>query len=101
MSFSFKKGDRVRLVDADPDGEVASLYHFQSQANGNNGTIIKPKIIVVGHITWITVRWDNGYQNNYPSTYLVSLNAPKMTAPEMDLDEIQQAQELYSKLEHR
>lgn len=48
---------------------------------------------------WWRVLFDNDYINVYSTRHLEFVSHAPMPSPEMDLDEIQQAQELYDKLE--
>ncbi len=87
--MTFKVGDRVRISDT-------AQKEFIAQAKGNVGTILK--IISIGG--WSMVRFDHGYQNNYPIKDLISAAEHQpMEAPEISLDEIEDYQEIYRKLE--
>ena len=87
--MTFKIGDRVRISDT-------ASKEFIDQAKDNIGTILKK--ISIGE--WYKVKFDYGYQNNYPTRDLINVNEHQpMEAPEISLDEIEDYQEIYRKLE--
>lgn len=87
----FNIGDRVRYIGNDK--------RFKEQSQKGEGIYDGP---VSSFQAWGRVTWDHGLTNAYPlkDLGLASLRHNPMTS-EMELEEIEMAQEIYSKLEGR
>ena len=84
-----KIGDRVRIAP------WCKEPLFIEQACGRGvGKIFEQ----AGTTGWWLVRFGDGYENNYGEEFLEVVSNNKMPEPDMDLSEIEAAQQIYEEL---